>query len=266
MIKKTKKQFAFAKNLRKVFLGFCLLATLPIFGQASFDALKGAPSTTTTTATFTKNVAIGLNVGITNGIGLDVAYRFSKHWAGKLAYNYADYSKKGYTYDIVSTNADGTKNTQTLSFDGAINLSSLALNFEYSPGAKGRFKLVGGLSYYPTNTIVGGGKVLTAFKFNDVVLNPEELGSGDVTVGFSQPIAPYLGMGFGRTFPRKRVNVSFDMGAMYKGDYRVAIAIKPGALDKKNEENAAILERNFNEKWYGKIWPVMNLRLAYRLR
>ena len=129
MIKKTKKQFAFAKNLRKVFLGFCLLATLPIFGQASFDALKGAPSTTTSAA-FTKNVAIGLNVGITNGIGLDVAYRFSKHWAGKLAYNYADYSKKGYTYDIVSTNPDGTKNTQTLSFDGAIHLSRIEMFFE----------------------------------------------------------------------------------------------------------------------------------------
>ena len=265
MIKKTKKQFAFAKKLRKLFLGFCLLATFPIFGQDTTAALKSAP-VITTPVVFAKNVAIGLNVGITNGIGLDVAYRFSKHWAGKLAFSYADYEYKGYTYDIVSTSSDGTKNTQTLSFDAGVKLSSLALNFEYSPGPKGRFKLVGGLSYLPTNKITGSGEVLTKFKFNDVVLNPEELGSGAVTVGFSQTIAPYLGMGFGRTFPRKRLNLSFDMGAQYKGDYRVAIAIKQGALDKKNEENAAILERNFNEKWYGKIWPVMNLRLAYRIR
>lgn len=265
MIKKTKKQFAFAKKLRKLFLGLCLLATLPTFGQAAFDALKGAPSTATP-ANFTKNIAIGLNVGVTNGVGLDVAYRFAKHWAGKVALNYADYTYKGYTYDIVSTNADGSKNTQTLSFDAGLKQSSLGLNFEYMPGAKGRFKLVGGLTYFPTNTIFASGEVLTAFKFNDVVLNPEELGSGDITVGFSQAIAPYLGMGFGRTFPRKRLNVSFDLGTHYKGSYRVAINVNPGAIEERNEENAAVLERNFNEKWYGKFWPVMNLRLAYRIR
>lgn len=264
MIKKTKKQFASAKKLRNFFLAFCLLATLPVFGQASFDALKGAPATTP--STFAKNVAIGVNVGVTNGIGLDVAYRFSKHWAGKLAYNYADYEKNGYTYDVVTTNPDGTKDTKKFSFDAAIKLSNVALNFEYSPGPKGRFKLVGGLAYFPSNTLSVSGEVLSAIKFNDVQLNPEDIGGGTVTIGFKQPIAPYLGMGFGRTFPRKRVNVSFDLGAQYKGDYTVNINVKEGVILKQNEENAAVLARNFNEKWYGKIWPVMNLRLAYRIR
>ena len=264
MIKKTKKQFAAAtKNLKKIFFGFFMLLTSQSFGQAAFDALKGAASTTTT-PTFAKNVAIGVNVG--TGIGLDVAYRFSKHWAGKLAYNYADYEKKGYTYDIVTTNPDGTKDTKKLSFDAAVKLSSVGVNFEYSPGPKGRFKLVGGLAYFPSNTMAVGGEVLTAIKFNDVVLNPEDIGGGVITVGFSQPIAPYLGMGFGRTFPRKRVNVSFDLGGQYKGDYTVKIAVKEGVILKQNEENAAVLQRNFNEKWYGKIWPVINLRLAYLIR
>ena len=263
MIKKTKKRFAAAtKNLKKVFFGFFMLLTSQTFGQADFNALKGAPATTA--ATFSKNVSVGINVG--TGVGLDVAYRFSKHWAAKLAYNHADYEKKGYTYDIVTTNPDGTKDTKKLSFDAAVKLSSIGVNFEYSPGPKGRFKLVGGLAYFPSNTVAVGGEVLTAIKFNDVVLNPEDIGGGVMTVGFSQPIAPYLGMGFGRTFPRKRVNVSFDLGGQYKGDYTVKLAVREGVILKQNEENAAVLQRNFNEKWYGKIWPVMNLRLAYLIR
>ena len=110
MIKKTKKQFAAAtKNLKKVFFGFFMLLTSQTFGQADFNALKGAPATTA--ATFRKNVSVGINVG--TGVGLDVAYRFSKHWAAKLAYNHANYERKGYTYDIVTTNPDGTTSSTT---------------------------------------------------------------------------------------------------------------------------------------------------------
>ena len=266
MIKKTKKQFAMAtKNLKKVFFGFSLLLTSQTFGQAAFDALKGAP--TAPPLTYAKNVSVGLNVGVSNGIGIDVAYRFAKHWAGKVAYNYADYTKKGYTYDIVSTNTTtGQKETKTVSFDAGVKLSNLAVNVEYMPGPKGRFKLIGGLSVFPNNTMTVGGQVLTAVRFNDVQLNPEDIGSGTIEVGFSQKIAPFIGMGFGRTFPRKRMNISFDLGTYYKGDYRVNIHVNPGVILKENEENAAVLQRNFNENPYGKFWPVMNLRLGYLIK
>ena len=237
MIKKTKKQLAFAtKNLKKVFFFFCLLATLPVFGQGTVEALKSAPATVPTTpSTFTKNVSIGLNVGVTNGVGIDVAYRFAKHWAGKLAYNYADYSVKGYNFSYTTTATDGTKTTQAFGIDAGINLSNLGLTVEYSPRLKGRFKIVGGLSYYLTNTMTGGGQLLSALKINDVILNSDDLGSGSILVSNKQKVAPYLGLSFGRTFPRKRLNVSFDMGAHYKSDYTVAINVKPGIILKENE-------------------------------
>ncbi len=266
MIKKTKKQFAAAtKNLKKVFFGFFMLSTLSTFGQASFDALKG--TTATTASTFAKNVSVGLNVGVSNGVGIDVAYRFAKHFAVKAGYNYADYTKKGYTYDIVTTNTTtGLKETKTVSFDAGVKLSNLALNVEYMPGPKGRFKLIGGLAVFPDNTLTVGGQVLTAVKFNDVQLNPEDIGNGTIEVGFSQKVSPFIGMGFGRTFPRKRMNISFDLGTYYKGEYRVNIHVNPGVILKENEENAAVLQKNFNENPYGKFWPVMNLRLGYLIK
>jgi hypothetical protein len=215
--------------------------------------------------TFTKNVAIGLNFGVANGLGLDVAYRFSKHWAAKLAVNYADYAKKDVRYTYTTT-VNGTPTQQVVSMDASVNLSNAALNFEYSPGRLGRFKLIGGLVYFPQNTLTAGGQTLSTFKFNDVVLNSDDLGSGSIQVGFSQPISPFIGMGFGRTFPRKRLNIGLDLGTQYKGNYTVKINVKQGLLTKQNEENAAKLAHNFNEKWYGHFFPVVNLRLAYRIR
>ncbi len=250
------------KMIRLVLVGLSFMTASAVQAQSSKQV-----STEASTYPFKKHeIAVGLNVGVSNGLGLDVAYRFAKHWAGRMAFNYAKYTKEGYTYDIVSTNPDGTKNLQKLSFDGGIKLSNLALNAEFTPGSKGRFKLIGGLSFFPTNTITAGGELASTIKFNDVVLNPEDLGNGFVTIGFKQKVAPFLGMGFGRTFPRKRINVSFDMGAYYKGDYTVDIKVNPGAILKENEENGAILARNFNENWYQKVWPVMNLRLAYRIQ
>ena len=250
------------KILRNFFVGLILTSFLSAQAQSSVR-IQSSDETKSTTP---KEIAVGLNVGVTNGIGIDVAYRFAKHWAARLGYNYADYSKENYTYTIVSTNPDGTKNNQNFSFDAHIKLSNVALNFEYLPWAKGRFKLLGGLSYFPKNYISAGGELLNTIKFNDVQLNSEDLGNGIVTVGFSQKISPFLGMGFGRTFPRKRINVSLDMGAYYKGDYKVNIAVNPGVILKENENNAAIIERNLNQKWNQKIWPVLNFRIAYRIQ
>lgn len=250
------------KSLKKMMLGIFMLATLPVFGQGTFDALKG--SVATTPPDFTKNVAVGFNIGVTNGIGVDVAYRFAKHWAGKIALNYADYAKNGYQYSYQST-TNGTTSNNIVAIDGSVKMSSLSVNFEYSPGEKGRFKLVGGLAFLPNNTVTIGGEILSVIKFNDVTLNSDDIGSGNIQVGFSQKVSPYIGMGFGRTFPRKRLNVSVDLGTQYKGDYTVKINMKPGLLLKQNEDNAVILARNFNEKWYGHFFPVVNLRLAYRI-
>ncbi len=250
------------KMIRFFFVGLSFMTATAAQAQSSEQVANEA----TTQPMIKKEIALGLNVGVTNGLGLDVAYRFAKHWTGRLAFNYARYTKENYTYEIASTNPDGTKNIQKVSFDAGVKLSNFALNAEFTPGSKGRFKLIGGLSYYPTNTITVGGELASTIKFNDVVLNPEDLGNGFVTIGSKLKIAPFLGMGFGRTIPRKRINVSFDMGAYYKGDYTVDIKVNPGAILKENEENGAILARNFNENWYQKVWPVMNLRLAYRIQ
>jgi hypothetical protein len=208
------------------------------------------------------NVSVGLNIGIINGVGIDAAYNFADHWAIKVGYNYADYTKHNYTYDIILSEKNGVRDIKTLSFDAAIRLSNMALNIEYTPHIEGRFKLIGGLSYFYNNTITLGGQSLSIFKFNDVSLTPDDIGSGSVEVGFKSKIAPFIGLGFGRTIPKNRVNVNFELGTYYKTPYKVAIHVQSGIFLKRNEENAEVLTRNFNKKWYGKFFPVINMRIA----
>jgi hypothetical protein len=252
--------FPFRKTLTLFSLALSIGTHSPILGQDLSN--PQAVTFAKTQAIFPKSLSIGLNVGLVNGIGVDIAYRFREHWAAKMAYNYADYTKTGYTYDIVSTTITGIKDVKTLSFDAAIRLSNIALNVEYAPKPNGRFKLIGGLSYFYQNTITAGAQAISIFKVNDVPLTPEEIGSGSIEVGFNSKIAPFVGLGFGRTFPQKRVNVSFELGTYYKTPYKVAIHVQPGVFLKQNEENAATLTRNFNEKWYGKFFPVINMRIA----
>ncbi|MBL7813444.1 MAG: hypothetical protein JNL70_00465 [Saprospiraceae bacterium] len=249
------------KFVRKVFFGLSFFSFSTVFAQNA--TLPAVPESAEPKPK--KEMSVGLNVGVVNGIGIDLSYKFAKHWAGRIAYNYANYTKNDYVYDIVSTNPDGTKNTQKVSFDAGVKFSNVAMNVEFMPGEKGRFKLIGGLSVFPSNKIIASGEMISTFKFNDMQLNPEDLGSGIGTIGFKSKVSPFLGMGFGRTFPRKRVNVSMDLGAYYKGNYAVDIDVTPGALLEENESNAAILERNLNAKFVHKVFPVLNFRLAYRL-
>ena len=250
----------FPKTLITVFLILFIGNNVLMFGQ-NLSNVEANASSETILASPT-NVSIGLNIGLVNGVGVDVAYRLGGHWATKLGYNYADYTKNGYTYDITSTTKTGVKDVKTLSFDAAIKLSNIAFNVEYAPKANGQFKFIGGLSYFYKNTVTVGAQAISIFKANDVELTPKDIGSGSIQVGFNSKIAPFIGLGFGRTFPEKCINVSLELGTYYKTPYKVAINVQPGIFIKRNEENAATLTRNFNEKWYGKFFPVVNLRVA----
>jgi hypothetical protein len=251
-------------SIRKLFalLSFAvfILNISPILGQ-NLSSTQGDNSFSKDLLRSQK-ISIGLNLGIVNGIGVDAAYKFAGHWAVKAGYNYADYTKNDYTYDIILSEKNGIKDVKTLSFDAAIKLSNMALNFEYTPREDGWFKLVGGLSYFYNNSITLGGQAISIFRFNDVSLTPKDIGSGSVEVGFKSKVAPYIGLGLGRTFSQKPIHMCFELGTYYKTPYRVVIRVQEGILLKRNEENGAVLTRNFNEKWYGKFFPVINMRIA----
>jgi hypothetical protein len=208
----------------------------------------------------------GLTIGLPTGIGIDAAYGLTPNLNVRLGYNYAAYAVKGYDYAFSSTNSAGQKESQSFLIDASVELSHIQATVDYSPKPNGKFRFIGGVNIYPIHELSAGGTLKGVLKFNKVSITKDDLGSGTLTMGFYSRVSPFIGIGFGRTLPTKRLSLGLDLAATYKGNYKVDIFINEGIIRKTNEENADILENNLNNYWYQKIWPILNLRMGYRLQ
>ncbi len=75
-----------------------------------------------------------------------------------------------------------------------------------------------------------------------------------------QGVAPYLGLGFFRTFPRLFFNVNLDLGTYYLSAPTTTI-VAIGALQ-PNEANNDQLQQNIsNYRWL----PVLQLNINFKL-
>ncbi len=209
---------------------------------------------------------LGVKVGATNLLGVDLAYKFRSHWTVRLGFGYRDYEKNNFRYDITTKDPTGSDITKSVSVSVGAHFSNINGLLEYGVGPKGRFRLIAGAAVFPQKKLTVSGELLTNVQLNAVSLQPSDLGSGGIEVSFAQKVSPYFGFGIGRATPRRRLNLSLDFGAYYMGDYRVKVNINQGVILKETETNGPILERNLNAKTINKIWPTGNLRLAYRLR
>lgn len=212
----------------------------------------------------TKRYALGLNMGLPTGIGIEGAYRLSSRWGARAGFNFADLSVNQYKITFTSTST-GTLKKESFLIDLNIKMSQFPITFEFYPNGRDNFKILGGIQYIPVNKISVSGQLDSIVKFNDVPISSSDLGSGTVTMSFSLNVVPFLGIGFGRTFPEKRFSFGCDISASYRNEYRFFINVKQGIILKSNEENSTVLERNFNHSWYQKIWPMLNIRLSYRI-
>ncbi len=200
--------------------------------------------------------AVGLTVGSNAIIGLDVAYSINPMFTVKLGYNYLDLVYKNLTPILKIAKLPSDK----LSGEISVSQSQLALTAEFTPTRSKKWRLAVGGVYYVKNEMSGKIGFTNSFAFNDIILTPAEMGYMKGTYTTASKIAPYLGIGLGRTVPKRKVGLSLDFGAIYKGE--PMLDIEATGLLKGNETNEAILNRNFKPlQWY----PVGNLRLAIKL-
>jgi hypothetical protein len=204
----------------------------------------------------TPHWAVGLTVGSNAIFGLDVAYSINPLFNVKLGYNYLDLVYKNLTPILKAAKLPSDK----LSGEVSVAQSQLALTAEFTPTRSKIWRLAVGGVFYFKNEMSGKIGFTNSFAFNDIILTPAEMGYMKGTYTTASKIAPYLGVGLGRTVPKKRIGLSIDMGAIYKG--APMLDIEATGLLKGNESNEAILNRNFKPlQWY----PVGNLRLAVKL-
>jgi hypothetical protein len=199
--------------------------------------------------------AIGLTVGSNALFGLDVAYSINPMFNVKLGYNYLDVVYKNLTPVFKAV-----KLPEELSGEMKMAQSHIALTAEFTPTRSKKIRLAVGGVFFLKNEISGNVFYNKDLKLNDMVITASEVGFIKGTYTTASKIAPYIGVGLGRTVPKKRIGLTLDLGAIYKGE--PVLDIVATGLLKGNENNEAILNRNFKPlQWY----PVMNLRLAVKL-
>jgi len=204
-------------------------------------------------------MALGLNFGMP-GVGLDFAYKINESFSARVRYQALPFEINDFEYTL-----DG----QDLLADVTLNFSQIGIVADYYPFQSSSFKLMAGVSYFINNsfsatvaindTLYVGEDGDDADDLGDFVFYPDDIGTISIASEWGQ-IVPYMGLGFGRAVPNKRVGFGIELGAYYIGAPDVNVDAT-GMLTETSEEEAGLEEGLAEYAWL----PQINLRLSVRL-
>jgi hypothetical protein len=186
------------------------------------------------------------------GYGLDVAYNINPHLNVRAGLNLFNISGIEVPYTIDERDVNIVLANNALSFE---------VMAEYLPWQSSSFKIVGGLGYISEFTGEAQIMVNEPLMFGEIEIRPEDIGQLNLQLQY-QGLAPYLGIGFGRSVPKKRVGFGFELGTYYVGSPSVSMTgtelLEPSA----NEDQEQAFEDAFSSlQWL----PNLKLRLAIRI-
>ena len=205
---------------------------------------------------FDTRLGAGLSAGLGALPGVDVAMHPLPYLYFRLGYHHFDLRLKEIEFDPAAYGFG----QQKLLIDSKIHLNQIFFSIEWAPTRDRNWRAVIGGALGLENFIEARVSLKDSLQVNDLTLSPEEVGYIEGTYTTDQPLYPYLGLGYGRTVPKKHWGFTVDLGIMHRG--APLFAIESTNLFENNEENAAALEENFhNWQWQ----PVLNIRLAYRV-
>lgn len=181
------------------------LLTQSVFSQSGNLPTKPAPSDSSTTKKEgTQGVGFGIMFG-TDGVGASLGKCISKN--GKL-YIQLSGAYMGSSFEAIPYDFSGTE----VLIDADLKLGSISAVLEYHPFGNS-FKISTGVAYMLTD-ISAIAMVKDSAEQGDVKISPEEVGKINFDIS-TNPICPYIGIGFGRAVPRKRVAFNFEYGGYF---------------------------------------------------
>jgi len=198
---------------------------------------------------FQNKHALALNLGLP-GIGAEYAYNINRNLNLRAGF---------LTFALNDFNTDLDISGQSVNVNANLSSQVFELLLEYQPSSNSAFKIVGGLGYLNNvgvNTLV---LLNDDIGFGDLLIDNEDIGDIDLTVSWTS-IAPYIGFGFGRAVPKKRVGFGLEFGTYYAGGPDVAI-VASGMLVNTSEEAEEMEENLASYAWMPRIMA----RLAVKL-
>lgn len=192
--------------------------------------------------------AVQLNIG-TQGIGIGYAYGLNQQLALHAGIN-AIPIKANDVFKI-----SGFNSTSHVSAD-FYNIHLLA---NYTPFQQLLWlRLVGGLSYFFKAN--GNVKIIPSddYSYGDLTLTEDQIGYVNLNVDW-KGLAPYLGIGLLRTFPKRKFNVNLDLGTYYLNKPKAHI-IGTGLLAGNDSQSEQFQSNIKDYRWL----PILQVNLNYK--
>lgn len=191
------------------------------------------------------------------GYGADFATRVNPHLILRAGVNFFQMAQREVEFGAYVPTVGGNPvkivaSNNTLFFD---------MMGEYYPWQKSSFKLVFGGSYIHSLTANALIMVDAPMMFGEILLTPEQVGEMDIELAYGG-MAPFLGIGFGRSIPNKRIGLGLEVGSYYIGSPLVNM----NASELLEPSASAEQEKSLEESFRTLSWlPTVKFRLAVRL-
>ena len=218
------------------------------------------------------HLSAGVEVG-TTGIGLEVAMPCTRFLAVRTGVSFMP--RFSFDFDIdYKTNKDKEMGTHhDVNVKGEVNMLDWKLLADFYPVPKAGFHITAGFflgKEFPieaknTNPLedVGPGE---GIEIGNTIITPDENMIARVNIA-TRKMKPYVGIGYGRAVPKRRVNFAFDLGAQFWGkpamkaysiDEDRWVKVSKGDVDEEDLNDAIdIIEKIV-------VYPVLNFRVNFR--
>jgi hypothetical protein len=186
------------------------------------------------------------------GYGADFATRVNPHLILRAGVNFFQLEGFEVVRELAGRSVLIVASNNTLSFD---------MMGEYYPWQKSSFKLLFGASYIQSLTANAMIMVTDPMMFGEIELTPEQVGEMEIELAYGG-MAPFLGIGFGRSVPNKRIGLGLEVGSYYIG----SPSVNMNASELLEPSASAEQEKSFEESLRTLSWlPAVKFRLAVRL-
>ena len=186
----------------------------------------------------------------TLGLGMEVAFPMAQSIDGRIGLN-------SFKYNL---NKTSTSNGLSTDYNGDLKLSSLEALADWHPFA-GSFRMSGGLIY--NNNSLDMTARPTAGSVNIGGHNYTGVTSGqsvNAAVEFKK-VAPYLGIGWGRTPKNTGLSFTSDIGIMYQGSPKSSVTTNiPGVTNADISQANSDLNGSLSSY---KFYPVISIGVGY---
>ncbi len=178
------------------------------------------------------HLAVGVNVG-TPGIGFDVAAPVGNYVQVRAGVSFMPSISFGTDLDINDVpQVTGYDIPETVEIEAKVGFTNGKVLFDVFPFKRSSFHVTAG-AYFGSSTVIkaynkeDGLKGITdynnanpdnriGYELGDYLLTPDDNGNINAKISTAS-FKPYVGLGFGRAVPKKRVGFMFEAGVMFWG-------------------------------------------------